>query len=74
MNLDANWMNATRTMEREPARRSRNRQAGRPEVPSMDSAALALDALEQVSRRMDVLARELNCLGYFGDDDGPRAA
>ena len=29
---------------------------------------------ETVSRRMEDLARELNCLGYFDDDDTPRAA
>jgi len=35
----------------------------------------ALMALENVSRRIDDLARELNCLGWFGDDDDePRAA
>jgi hypothetical protein len=39
-----------------------------------DSATMALEALENVSRRIDVLARELNCLGWFGDDEGPRAA
>ena len=33
-----------------------------------------LDALENVSRRIDDLARELNCLGWFDDDDRPRAA
>ncbi|MHC4081796.1 MAG: hypothetical protein ACYS15_03605 [Planctomycetota bacterium] len=34
----------------------------------------ALDALESVSRRMEDLARALGCLGYFDDDDRPRAA
>jgi hypothetical protein len=34
----------------------------------------ALASLDHASRRMDDLARELNCLGYFDDDDGPRAA
>lgn len=33
-----------------------------------------LEALENVSRRIDDLARELNCLGWFDDDDRPRAA
>lgn len=34
-----------------------------------------LEALENVSRRIDDLARELNCLGWFDDDDDrPRAA
>ena len=32
------------------------------------------EALEAVSRRMEDLAREFDCLGYFDDDDGPRAA
>ncbi len=27
-----------------------------------------------ISRRMKDLARELDCLGYFDDDDSPRAA
>lgn len=27
-----------------------------------------------MSRRMKDLAREFGCLGYFDDDDGPRAA
>jgi hypothetical protein len=35
----------------------------------------ALDAVEQVSRRIDDLARQLNCLGHFDvEDDRPRAA
>ncbi|MBT8485083.1 MAG: hypothetical protein HKO59_03225 [Phycisphaerales bacterium] len=49
--------------------------------PSFDLSALpgsaeqVFDALADMSRRIDDLARELNCLGYFdGDDDGPRAA
>ena len=33
-----------------------------------------LQSLENVSRRIDDLARELNCLGWFDDDDRPRAA
>lgn len=34
-----------------------------------------LAALDDVSRRMEVLARQLNCLGYFDDeDDRPKAA
>ena len=33
-----------------------------------------LDALDDVSRRMENLARALDCLGFFDDDDGPRAA
>jgi hypothetical protein len=40
------------------------------------SAEDVLSALESVSRRIDDLARELNCLGHFqnDDDDRPRAA
>ena len=36
----------------------------------------ALAAIESMSRRIDDLARELNCLGFFNndDDDRPRAA
>ena len=34
-----------------------------------------VQALDDVSRRMETLARSLGCLGYFDDDDdGPRAA
>ena len=33
-----------------------------------------LAAFEAVSRRMKDLARELGCLGFFDDDDRPRAA
>ena len=35
-----------------------------------------LDAIDTMSRRIDDLARELNCLGMFdgSDDDRPRAA
>ena len=40
------------------------------------SAEDALAAVESVSRRMEDLARELNCLGFFDDedDDRPKAA
>lgn len=39
------------------------------------STAEVLKAFEEVSRRMENLARSLGCLGYFDeDDDGPRAA
>ena len=31
-------------------------------------------AADTLSRRMEDLAREFGCLGYFDDDDGPRAA
>ena len=39
-----------------------------------ESAGQVQEAIETMSRRIDDLARELNCLGYFDDDDGPRAA
>ena len=40
-----------------------------------DSVAQALAALDNASRRMCDLARELDCLGFFdGGDDRPRAA
>lgn len=40
------------------------------------STANTLEALDDACRKMDVLARELDCLGFFGDttDEGPRAA
>jgi hypothetical protein len=34
----------------------------------------ALQAADEACRRMEVLARDLQCLGDFGPDDGPRAA
>lgn len=40
-----------------------------------DEPARVLNDIENVSRRIDSLARELNCFGYFDDDsDRPRAA
>ena len=33
-----------------------------------------LAAVDTMSRRMEDLAREFDCLGYFDDEDGPRAA
>lgn len=44
--------------------------------PSAEAGDEAIQAVEEACRRMDVLARELNCLGFFPDecDDGPRAA
>ncbi len=40
------------------------------------SADDTLKALDDACRKMDVLARELDCLGFFSDtaDEGPRAA
>ncbi len=34
-----------------------------------NSAERALAAIDSISRRIDDLARELKCLGYFDDDD-----
>jgi len=54
-----------------------------PEIPDpprdvigqVPSTTEVLDALDNVSRRMESLARSLGCLGYFDDDDDrPRAA
>ena len=41
-----------------------------------DTARDVLGAIDGMSRRIDELARELGCLGFFedDDDDGPRAA
>jgi hypothetical protein len=40
-----------------------------------ESAEGVFDAIDNMSRRIEDLARELNCLGYFDDDDDdPRAA
>ena len=39
-----------------------------------DETSDVLYAFERVSRRMEDLARTLGCLGFFDDDDGPRAA
>ena len=48
----------------------------RPDViGQVPSTTEVLAALDDVSRRMESLARSLGCLGYFDDeDDGPRAA
>lgn len=44
--------------------------------PSLGSPSDVLASLATVSRRINDLARELKCLGYFDDedDDRPRAA
>ena len=44
------------------------------EPDSDETVSDVLDALESVSRRMEDLAKALGCLGYFDDDDRPRAA
>ena len=39
------------------------------------SPSAALEAINNVSRRIKDLARQLNCLGFFDDEDNrPRAA
>lgn len=56
-----------------PPRNSRRRatDSGKPRDPTND----ALAALANVSRRINDLARELKCLGFFDDgEDRPRAA
>ena len=41
----------------------------------LNTAQSAIDAVDSFSRRIDVLARQLNCLGYFDEDsDRPKAA
>lgn len=41
----------------------------------LESADRLFELMDSMSRRIDDLARELNCFGHFdGDDDGPRAA
>ena len=39
-----------------------------------ESAEAIFDAIEHMSRRIDDLARDLHCLGYFDGDDRPSAA
>lgn len=34
----------------------------------------ALNAVDDVSRRIENLATQLGCLGFFDQEDGPRAA
>lgn len=41
---------------------------------ALDAIRHATDAMNDVSRRIEDLARQFNCLGYFDNDDGPRAA
>lgn len=41
----------------------------------LESADRLFNLMDSMSRRIDDLARELNCFGHFDDDDdGPRAA
>ena len=57
-----------------PFPRSQGQPETRPEEAGEDAVSEVLDALDSVSRRMEDLARALGCLGYFDDDDRPRAA
>lgn len=41
---------------------------------ALDAIREATNAMHDVSRRIEDLARQFNCLGYFDEDDGPRAA
>lgn len=53
------------------------RQAANPSRSTQPTDEEVFNAIENVSRRIEDLARELNCLGYFdddGDDGPPRAA
>ena len=44
-------------------------------VPGQHSCDLVMDQLELIDRRMESLAKALNCLGHFDDgDDTPDAA
>jgi hypothetical protein len=61
---------ADRSASRRPDESSHRARPGQ----APDLAGDALAALAQVSRRINDLARELKCLGYFDDDDRPRAA
>ena len=40
----------------------------------VEQAERIFQEFDHVSRRMDDLARELHCFGYFDNDDRPRAA
>src|SRR5262245_31429219 len=37
----------------------------------VDAGVEAVSALDDISRRIDDLARQLNCLGFFDDQPGP---
>ncbi len=39
-----------------------------------ENSQRALDAVDDVSRRIDDLANKLGCLGHFDQSEGPRAA
>ena len=39
-----------------------------------ENSRRALDAVDDVSRRIDDLANKLGCLGHFDQSEGPRAA
>lgn len=67
---------------RDADRDARDRAAKETDSDGFDLAALPesaeqiYEAIDDMSRRIDDLARELGCLGYFKDpdDEGPRAA
>jgi hypothetical protein len=59
---------------RPDAERSKRPKVARDVLGRVSPSDEVLDALDDVSRRMENLARALDCLGFFEDDDGPRAA
>lgn len=68
-------MDTTRWMDRHKQESLALQEGPRPGRRDRSSSSeRALRAIDDVSRRIDVLARELKCLGYFDDGDGPRAA
>ncbi len=56
------------------AEREESPEAARDVLGRVSPSYGVLDALDDISRRMENLARALDCLGFFDDDDGPRAA
>jgi hypothetical protein len=59
-----------------PKRLKSTKAAGKARAPgALTDAEHLANAFADVSRRINDLARQLNCLGYFDDNDGrPRAA
>ena len=45
-----------------------------PTASMSENSRRALDAVDEVSRRIDDLASKLGCLGHFDQSEGPRAA